>query len=287
MYYTAWVNSRFQSFVLAFTLLVGIASCEFLNSDVIAEIEGKKLKESDFIAYAEAIDIDPTDSLREAYVQLWIRQQAINLYLAEKDIKRYTLNKSRNEETFASLNLFELENILIESKLDTIISENEIIEYYEQNRENYLTDSYIVKALYIKIPDSSDKANLLEEAFLLKKDKDLDIIEKYANIYSANFYFEEKKWIFFEDLARDIPLSEESKVELILTKGEKILKDNNYRYLLNIFDYRSKKTTAPLAFERERIKKHILKRRVNKLRGEVENKLLNEIDEKYKVKLYY
>lgn len=287
MFYTAWVSSPLQKHLAVILFLIGLFSCDFLDRNIIAEVDGHKLYESDFEDYADALDLHPNDSLKEVFIVNWMKHHAVSQLLKKKSKKRYLTNKHRTQESLTSLNLFELENILIQDKLDTTITEDEITEYYERNRENYLTNSYIVKGLYIKIPDSIPEGKLLEEAFMLKKDKDLDIIEKYANIYSSNFYFEEKKWIFFEDLVRDVPLSEENKKELILSKGAKVFEDGNYKYLLNIFDYKLKETTAPLAFERERIKKHIIKRRINRLRNEVKNKLLSEIDEKYKIKFNY
>lgn len=273
--------------ILTGSLLFSLWGCDYFNRELIASVADQKLYESDFDNYVNAFDLNPNDDqIRENFIENWVKATVINSELSKKNPAVYYQNKFKNEESLAGRNLFELENILIAEELDETIEEEEILSYYKNNRSNYLQKSYIVKAIYIKLPDSIQEAQILEDAFLLKKDKDREQINKYGNLYGVNFYFEEDKWIFLEDLVRDIPITQENKDEIVRTRGKGVFRDEHYVYLLNVIDYKLKQTSTPLDFEKENIKKHILKRRINAIREEKSSLILDDIYENYSIKYY-
>src|SRR5690554_3877751 len=187
------------------------------------------------------------------------------------------------EDELMQLNLFELENQFITKHLDSIISDQEIQDYYESHRENYKAESYIVRALYIKVPDTVAGVLNIDEHYLLKNDKDLEEIKKYANLYASGFYFEQERWIYFDDLVREIPISTDTKDDLIKRRGEAIFKDNGETHYINVLDFRTKSISSPMEVERAGIRRHILKRRVNNLRSTAKETILENVKEKYTV----
>ena len=289
-YFTVLESNRFSwtlKAILTGGLLFSMFSCDYFNKELLASVEDQKLYESDFENYVNAFDLNPNDeNIREKFIDDWIKATIINLELSEKEPKTYYQNKFKNEESLASRNLFELENLLIAEELDETVDEAEILAYYENNRSNYLQKSYIVKALYIKVPDTIKESRILEDAFLLKNDKDREQVNKYGNLYGINFYWEEDKWIFLEDLVRDIPITQENKNEIVRDRANGVFRDEQYVYLLNVLDYKLKDTSAPLDFERENIRKHILKRRINKIREEKSSLIIEEIYENYSIHHY-
>lgn len=289
-YFTVLESNRFSwtlKAILTGGLLFSMFSCDYFNKELLASVEDQKLYESDFENYVNAFDLNPNDeNIREKFIDDWIKATIINLELSEKEPKTYYQNKFKNEESLASRNLFELENLLIAEELDETVDEAEILAYYENNRSNYLQKSYIVKALYIKVPDTIKESRILEDAFLLKNDKDREQVNKYGNLYGINFYWEEDKWIFLEDLVRDIPITQENKNEIVRNRANGVFRDEQYVYLLNVLDYKLKDTSAPLDFERENIRKHILKRRINKIREEKSSLIIEEIYENYSIHHY-
>lgn len=289
-YFTVLESNRFSwtlKAILTGGLLFSMFSCDYFNKELLASVEDQKLYESDFENYVNAFDLNPNDeNIREKFIEDWIKATIINLELSEKEPKTYYQNKFKNEESLASRNLFELENLLIAEELDETVDEAEILAYYENNRSNYLQKSYIVKALYIKVPDTIKESRILEDAFLLKNDKDREQVNKYGNLYGINFYWEEDKWIFLEDLMRDIPITQENKNEIVRNRANGVFRDEQYVYLLNVLDYKLKDTSAPLDFERENIRKHILKRRINKIREEKSSLIIEEIYENYSIHHY-
>lgn len=267
-------------------LLSCIIACSN-GQEKLASIEEEVLFFSDFEAYAEIHDISVNDSLaQEQFIEDWLMQQKISLTFKEKFPEKFEQNKWQAEQTLHRLNAFDLENELILESLDSTITEDEIMQYYQNNRNKYVQESFIVKGLYIKVDEQAPGIGKISQAFLLKNDKDEAEVIKFGNLYASSFYYEKDKWIFFEDLVRDIPINEDIKKNIVLTKGSSTFRDQNYLFFLNILDFKLRKTSAPLDFERESIRNHILKRRINSVRSEVNETIEENVKDKYHIRRY-
>jgi hypothetical protein len=269
------------------SLLVLFMACSS-RGKVLAEVNGVKLYSTDAQEYMiiQKLSPDNPDHL-ESFIENWISQEVLKAETRDEFPELHLKNEWSAREVQYQLNLFDIENNYIESKLDTIVSEQDILKYYRQNKSNYLDKSFIVRALYIRIPDSISVTKNLETAFLLKNDKHREEVNRIGNLYATNFYFEEEKWIYFEDLVRDIPIPEGSKERLIVSKGNGIFVEDKDVFFLNILDYRIKNTTAPLEIEKENIKKIILKQRTNELRKQINQIIIDEIEPKHSVSRNY
>lgn len=285
--YTYNINP-FKKAVILVSLLLVFTACTNEKGKLWAEVNNIQLYEYDAEAMMVAQQLSPENEAHVmGFIDSWIEQQLVNAESKKENPTNFRLNEIKAEQTLYQLNLFELENEFIRNNLDSTVTTAEIMDYYRKNRDNYLEQSFIVKALYIKIPDSIGATKNIEKAFLLKNDKDRQEILKYANLYATNFYFEEEKWIFFEDLVRDIPITDGTKERLIVKKDHGIFTDKDNVYFLNILDYRIKNTTAPLEVEKETIRKIILKRRSNELRKKMNQIIIDEIKSKHTVNRYH
>lgn len=266
------------------SLLVFLFSCDFQNEEVVCEVGNYTLSENELEEFIILNDgnLDNTED-REKAIEKWVEMQLLKLELEETAPDVLNSNQLKVEEELAQRNLFELENQYIKKNLDSSITESEIQSYYEKHRENYVRQSYIVRALYLKVADTLGDHNAIAESFLLKNDKHKEDIKKYANLYATNFYFEDKKWIYFEDLIRDIPVSENKKKELIVNRGNAVFKEGGFTHFINILDYRLKNISSPMEVEKKLIEKHILKRRVNDLREVARETIIENVRQKYKV----
>lgn len=227
-------------------------------------------------------NLDQEEAEKKA-IEQWSEQQQIKMEINKEAPEVKEAYELKIQEELMQFNLFELENLYITTHLDSLISEKEIQQYYNSHRENYKTESYIVRALYIKIPDTMAQVLNMDEHYLLKNDKDLAEIKKYANLYATSFYFEEERWIYFDDLVREIAITSSTKENLVKSKGEGIFKDNGETHYINVLDFRTKSISSPMEVERAGIRRHILKRRVNKLRSTAKETILENVKEKYPV----
>ncbi|MFA5575362.1 MAG: hypothetical protein WC994_09990 [Brumimicrobium sp.] len=226
-------------------------------------------------------NLDPTQA-REMAIQHWIQQKQIALEIQDTQAGTKEINEVIAAQDLARLNLFELENKYIKAHLDSLIHEDEIQAFYMKHRDDYRTQTYIVRALYIQIPDSVARELKVEDYYLLKNDKDIEEIKKIGNLYATNFYYEEDSWIFFDDLIRGIQISDEDREKLIKDKKSIIIYGEE-TYFINILDYKVKSVSSPLESEKEKIRNDILKQKISQLRNDAKDIILKQIDEKFPV----
>lgn len=277
--------------LLFLSLLLGaVSACDFVKDEegVLASVEETKLFQSDFDRFALVYDIDLSDSVaKEQFIAKWINKMIVNFEATEQLPSVYQQNQEKSQQLLYELNLFALENSFINNSLDTSITVSEIETYFKSQNPIDEKPKQLVQALYVKIPDSIKQADTMKTAYLLKTSKDTALVSKIGKLYGTVFYFEKNKWMSLDQLVRELPLSQEKKNVLFTEKGNSIFELDGYIYFLNIFNTREfVKERMMSSEEKEVIKKHLLKLRINQLRENTEQEILNNASEKYTVNRY-
>jgi len=268
------------------SLFCFLVSCS--DSDkVLATVGDAELTESD--AYVlmkhKSLDFDNKEELR-AFVKDWCNSELYKQELRENHPDEWQLVQLRSEGYSGDLAQYYLEEIEVQKKLDTVVSTDELQTYYEEHRDEFLLNDYIVKALYLKIPLEADfKAEDVHINYLLKNDKDLAEINSYAKLYAQNYYFDDSSWIYFDELAKDIPLSKYNVDNIVLNRTKTYFSDDEHWYFLNILDYKLKDEAPPLEFLEDRIRSIIVSQRLNDIREKNEDKLLKELKKKHEINI--
>ncbi|MGB0934105.1 MAG: hypothetical protein ACPGU5_07460 [Lishizhenia sp.] len=266
------------------SLLFLCLSCEFGSEKEVVTIEGNSLNTSELNELLKAYNKDTLSLLdRKETALFWAQTKQKEVYLKQHSPESLIKINKQLLDFESSLYDMYIENEIIKKQLDSAISEAEILAFYNKNREAYAQKNFIVKALYLKVSNNTENLEKIEKAYLLKNDKDIEELKKFANLYASNFYYEENKWIFFEDLVREIPFDID-KNKLIVGKSAYSTKDNKYTYFLNVLDYKIKTAKAPIKVEKERIKERILAKRIKELRKSVPEEIKTLIENNYEVK---
>lgn len=220
------------------------------------------------------------------YVDKWVEQHIL-IDEAEKDPEIDQTGIEKKVADFKhDLLIHQLENSRINDQLDTVVSTKEIEAYYQDHKDDFQLNDYLVKVLYLKIPLDAPEIEKIGAAYKLRKDEDLETIEVYAKMYASNFYYDIESWIYFDDLLKEIPLQDINKDRFILKRSKIRFEENGFYYFLNIVDYKLKNSISPLSFERENIKARIINLRIKKLREEIKNDIIKKAYEENKVNLY-
>jgi len=269
--------------LLCFGLLF-LVSCESKNDPIIARIENQVLRESE-LNYR--IDNGSWDKQNEEQaVESWLRQAAILVHFDSLSIDKQNEINYKIEDYKASLIRYEVENMMIEQMLDTIVTEEEMFKFYELNKKDFELSDFIVKVLYLKIPYNAPDIEKVNRLYLLRQPKDTVQVTEYANKYAANFFYNKEKWLYFDDIMKEIPLDGIDKEKFILNKTKTSFEENGYIYFLNILDYRLKNAPSPFTLEKEHIKQRILTNRISRLRETLGKQLIDKAIEQYEIHYY-
>jgi hypothetical protein len=267
-----------------------LASCSFLEKkkkgDAVAMAYDKYLYRSDLLGIVPP-GTAPDDSVETVrrFIDNWIRRQVIlnqaenNLTAEQKDFNSQ-LEAYRN-----SLIVYSYESELIRQKLDTVISQREIQQFYDQNPQNFQLRENIVRVSYVKVPQaSSNLAPAKKAAQLLRSGKTLDI-EKLDELCQTSMLvcrIDDENWISFNDLQLEIPLNIEDQINFLRNRPYYETSDSLYLYLIRFNDYKFKESTSPLSFETENIRNIIINQRklelISRMEQEVFQKALENKD---------
>lgn len=274
---------------LILSILVGFTLLLFSCKSNTSENVGAVARVNNAYLYAEAVKniIPPgtksTDSiaLAKQFINNWIREQLI-LEKAEQNLTPEQKNVDKELADYRrSLISFIYQRELVNQKLDTVVSNQSIEEYYNTNKNNFELKDNIIKVIYVKVDKKAPKLDKLRMLYKSEQEKDKEALVAYCKQYAQNFYLDDSSWLLFNDLIKEIPIQPNYNPELFLQNNRFIeLADSANLYLVNIKGFKIKNSISPLAFERENIKNIILNKRkldlINKMKDEVYNDAISK-----------
>ena len=271
--------------VIGITFFLLLTGCDYFHKNskevVVAECYDKYLYESDLkgIVPEGASIMDSIQSV-SAFIDSWIRKEVL-IHQAENNLDKEKLDlKKQLEEYRNSLVVYAYESQLISQKLDTVVSEDEIAKYYEQNKEDFQLRNTMVRVAYVIIDDECKAKPTFQK---LLSDRDtllLQNIDVLANYYAARSYLDVDQWMRLDEFLNTVPI-EIFNTESFLKKNKYVSFDmNDYTYIVRFVDYLLEESTSPLEIEHDNIKSVILAHRkqalIEKMRTSVYEKAKKE-----------
>ncbi len=252
--------------LICIAFLALLAGCDYFQKSskevVVAECYGKYLYESDLIGLVP--EGTPTmDSIQRVstFIDSWVRRQVL-IHQAENNLSKEVLNLDKQMEEYRnSLIIYTYESQLINQKLDTVVSEDEIVEYYEQNKEDFQLRNTMVRVAYVILEEDSkqiaDFKKMLSDPDTLM----LQNIDIQANYYAVKSFVDIDQWMRLDELTNIIPI-EIFNAESFLKKNKFVCFDmNEYTYMVRFVDYLLEESTTPIEMVRNNIKSVILAQR--------------------------
>ncbi|MEI6677585.1 MAG: hypothetical protein WCL21_03195 [Mariniphaga sp.] len=257
---------RRDFYFIVFMLSV-LSGCSYFSKSssadvVIARVGNKTLYRKE-LASAFPRGITKSDSVNQAkdYIQRWVKQELMlktaeeNLADDQKDVQREL------DEYRTSLIIHRYQQQLVSQKLDTVITEDGIRQFYNLHPEKFILDQNIVKAIYIEVPKNLAKPDQLKKWMNASDDRSRTELEKFGFQYATKFDYFNEQWIDFTQIRSRMPVSFASP-ESTLRKNSLIeASDDNKYYLAVIKDYLLAGDKAPFEFVKDRITNLILNNR--------------------------
>jgi hypothetical protein len=207
------------------------------------------------------------DSIRfvQNFAEDWIKKQLIyrkaqdNLSAEDIDIEQQL------EEYKRTLYTYQFEQEIINQNLDTLVTDEQIENYYKSHPGDFELKDNIIKVVYVKLKKDAPKLNLVKKWYRSESTKDRMALEDYCHQYAENFFMNDDSWLMFDDLLKEIPIQTYDQESYLRNNRFVELNDGNYLYLVNIKGFKIKEGISPLSFERENIKKILLNQRKLKM----------------------
>lgn len=253
------------SVLIGIALLMLFASCDLFKKDkgeVVAECYGKYLYESDLegIVPKGASAMDSIQRIK-AYIDSWVMNQVL-LHQAENNLDIEGLGLEKQVEEYRnSLIIYAYESQLINQKMSTYVSKDEIAEYYEQHKEDFQLRNTMVRVAYVILDEDCEQKADFKKMLSTPDTLMLQAIDTLANYYSAKDYVDIDQWMRLDDLTSIIPL-EIFNVESFLKKNKFVSFDmNDYTYMVRFIEYLLEESISPIELVTDNIKSIILNQR--------------------------
>lgn len=268
------------------------ASCkaisDFLDDgEIVARVgEAKLMMEELQKVIPNGISPEDSSLLAKQYISSWALDH-VYMEVAESQLSESERDVSQELETYRrSLLKYRYEQLFVNQRLDTLVSEEQINDFYEKNSERFVLKQAIVKARFMSLPSDSPNLKMIQKK--MGSDDPADVMEADSMAYLSAFKFAtwDDAWIDAATLAKEFG-AESSSVIASLKKGWVERTDtNNVKSLAYILDITPSGKMAPVEYSAPFIKDMIISARKQALLSTLEQDLMKDARESGKFEIF-
>lgn len=221
------------------------------------------------------------------YINKWAKRELL-LQKAGQNMSREVLDEidKQIEETRANLIIYQYQRQMMLEKMDTVISDAEIENYYASNEKSFTLNSNIVKALFIKLPAETPDINRIRSLARSNDQSDLQQLESICYQFAEKFDDFNEDWVRMDRLSIELPQEIENEENFLRRTTFHEISDSSSVYLVSIRDYRLRSTLAPFEYVKDDIKRIIINSRRFEFIQSLENGIYNEGLKENSFKIY-
>lgn len=251
-------------------------------------------KVRDHVLYADELQgLSPSGASAEdstMVVENHIRQWATQMLLmdkAELNLTEEQKNVSKQlEEYRRSLIIYLYEKQLVGQLLDTLITDEQVETYYNENKDNFELQDNIVRALFVKLDKDSKEVDKVRKMMRSSNEEKFLELEAFCAQHAIASYLNVEQWIRFDELIGLIPETPYLNLNYFSRYNYAHVNDSTGHYLLYVKEIQYKNAVSPLEFEAENIRNIILNQRKLKLVQKVEKDIFNEAVSKNQFEIF-
>ncbi len=273
--------SGVKNLLVGILLLSLLSSCSFFSRKTtekpIARAYGKELFLSQIQEiFPEGMSKEDSVQFLKNYAESWVRKQ-VTLQKAEANLSESQKNVDQLLDDYrTSLLIYKYEQKFILQKLDTVITKQEVSDFYNNNKSNLVLLNSIVKALYIKLKNNSPVLEKVKALYRSNKSEDVKLLDDLCLQGAEKYDYFNEQWVPFSLVLKEIPYQPDNQEDFLRRNQNLEFRDSLNTYLVNIKDYKMKGELAPLEYEEDNIKMIILNQRKQVLIKDLESKIYNE-----------
>ncbi len=229
---------------------------------------------------------DDSTQLVHAYIEQWLRQQAL-LYHAQRNVVINTERLNKQVEAYKNgLIVYEYEQALVNQKLDTVVTDDEIKQYYDYRQELFILQQPIFKRSFIRLRTDAPELERVKRLLVSPDFEEQDLLTKYCAMYASDYALLDTSWHYADDLVKEIPLAQIDEADY----GQKgrifEIIENNELYLIILHDSKLREARSPLPLVEGQIRNLILNKRKIDLIDRMQRSIVADAREKNNIEIY-
>jgi hypothetical protein len=281
---------KFWSYIVIL-FSITVASCDYFSTThepkAIARV-GKS-----FLYQEDLIDVVPKGTSKKdsvaivrSFMNQWATQkllfEAAERNLSTDKVAEYTaLMEQYKVDLYTKAYLEEL----VIRQIDTVVTEAQIVDYYNNNKQYFKNASELVKLRYINLVKENPKFAKIKAKFTSFTKKDQRALEQLS-VQFKSYAFNDSIWVDINQVYEKLPfLTVENKNKYISNGSNFQYSDATTLWLVKVNKVLPRESATPLEFLKPTLKQIIINNRklelVNTIEKEITNDAIN--DKKYEI----
>jgi hypothetical protein len=206
------MNRRLSIIAAILIVLPALSSCRAISSflkggEVVAEVGLEKLYRSDLDrVIPKGLSVDDSTYLAQQYINAWATDQ-VYMSVAEQQLSKAEKDVTRELEDYRkSLLKYRYEQLYVNERLDTAVSDEKVEEYYNAHQDKFILGRPLVKARFLSISEDSPAKEQIRRKMSSSNVEEL--VEADSLAYSAALKYTTwaDQWIDVATLAREFSM---------------------------------------------------------------------------------
>ncbi|UGS24291.1 hypothetical protein [Flavobacterium channae] len=280
-----------KHWVQIIVIAVLVSSCDYFKPakepKAIARVGQSYLYESDIVNLVpKGTSKQDSIAIVKSFIDRWATQKLL-FEAAEKNIGKDQLEEFNLLIEQYKTDLYTkayLENLVIR-QVDTLVTEEQIVDYYNKNKQYFKNSSELVKLRYINLVKENPKFAKIKAKFSSFTKKDKKELEQLA-VQFKSYAFNDSIWVDINQVYEKIPfINLENKQKFISSGMNFQYPDSTTVWLVKINNVLPKDSATPLEFLKPTIKQIIINNRKLELINTLEKEITNDAikDNKYEI----
>ncbi len=256
---------------------LGDTATELFNGEVVARVGDHRLHRSQLENYIPS-GVSPEDSagLAQQYIRAWA-EDLLLLDIADAQLSKEEKDVTEELESYRrALLKYRYEQLYINQRLDTLVTDEEISAYYQANPEKFVLERPVVKARYLIVPQDSHSLKELKRK--MSSDDDTEVLEAEVLASTAALKWGDSSdtWMDIITLAQELGTDSRILLGAIKNQFAELPDESGNLRIAYIVDIVQQGKTAPEDYCAQRIRDIILNSRKHALSANLEQELLDD-----------
>ncbi|MBN9283216.1 MULTISPECIES: hypothetical protein [Flavobacterium] len=175
---------------------------------------------------------------------------------------------------------------IVKQAIDTVITNDELLRYYQANKENFKTTGNLVRLKYINLTKDNPKFALIRSRFNSAKKEDKKALETMT-IQFKSYAFNDTVWVDMNQVYKALPFVTPDNRDRYITDGISYeYKDSLSAYLVKVNKVLERNQVAPFDYISPTIKQIILNNRKLEYIKKFEKEITNDAIKNKKYEVY-
>lgn len=267
-----------KKFILLFFFTAFVPGCNNSSEDFSNELvarAGEKFLYKNQLPVFKSED----DSLKRFlnFVESWAKQQIFY------DLSLTNLSQSKKNELDGLVEKFKSDlyinaykDLIINSRIDSIVSNQEIESFYNQNINAYRLNENLLKYRYVKLPKDNINKNQIRR-FISRMNTNDRLFLDSLNFQFADLKLNDSLWFTEREVISSVEfLNQKNKNDYQRVNRLYEINQNDYVSYFIVIDYLKSGNIPPLSYLYERIRLNIINQRKINLIQQINKEILND-----------